>query len=190
MSLNLCYLIITSIVLIQLSISSINCQSVYHENEDLEGIHPKADWREVITQLAGPVWCSAKLSVKALWCAGTSAYDWLQMGVQQTDRQYCCYMFDTSVCIAGAAKQMCSQTDYNKIVALLHSKTDELIANQCSAFGYQWYDWKSWKCHFPIVPFIFATVFILITFVIIRKFPNNNHFLSNNWGAGHRLGRH
>ncbi|CAG2166556.1 unnamed protein product, partial [Oppiella nova] len=128
-------------------------QHQIHRTADLR-VHPKADWRQTLNQVVNQFWCGTKLSVKGLWCAGTSAYEWLEMDVQQTPRRFCCYMFDTSACIARAAQQLCSRDDYRKIVDILEAKNEGLIAGQCSAYGYKWYDWKSWKCHFPVVPII------------------------------------
>lgn len=169
---------------------------VYHNEDELdeevlEGIHPKADWKDVLSVVADTVWCEAGLQVKSLWCAGTVAFDWLKMTrLRQTDRDFCCYMYDTNQCIVTAAKQMCSKNDFDRLNRLLEAKNQRLQSGRCRAYGYRWYDWKSWKCHFPVIPFCLALITVMVTITIMYKLsPNDVRSRPRADSTGHRLGR-
>ena len=184
------------IALTHFLISQVEGQTVeYHDDEelndeDLEGIHPKADWKDVISETADTLWCDVRLRAKSLWCAGTSAYDWLQMSVTQTDRRWCCYMYDTNRCIATAAKQLCSNKEFDKMATILKAKNERLMSGRCQAYGYQWYDWKSWKCHLPIIPICVTLIALIVTIKIMYKLsPSDVRFWPRFGQTGRRSAR-
>jgi hypothetical protein len=83
------------------------------------------------------------------------------------ERAYCCFSYDMIECLQELVAEECHSNGTNSLREMLSGRAVGLHNGRCFSYGYEWYDWRSWKCHIPwIMIGVFAVVVIVVAVII------------------------